>query len=108
MGRTALHLRKGVIACAIALALVVAAFACVGGTDCAIFAIHAYQRTLSPILARSGLVRCRFEPTCSRYAEQAIQRYGVGKGTRLAGSRLLRCNPWGGSGFDPVPDLPGK
>jgi uncharacterized protein len=47
--------------------------------------------------------QCRFTPTCSRYAEEAIRRYGAVMGTLLAGSRILRCNPFGKGGIDPVP-----
>jgi uncharacterized protein len=57
-----------------------------------------YQRAISPALPR----RCKYEPTCSRYAVQAIRRYGVLRGTVLAGWRLLRCNPWSYGGYDPV------
>ncbi|HST55619.1 MAG TPA: membrane protein insertion efficiency factor YidD [Solirubrobacteraceae bacterium] len=57
-----------------------------------------YQRVLSPALPR----RCRYEPTCSRYAVQAVGRYGILKGLVLAGWRLLRCNPWSHGGYDPV------
>ncbi len=61
--------------------------------------IWLYQNTLSPALPKS----CRYEPTCSRYAYTALERYGVFKGTWLAAVRLARCQPWGGSGYDPVP-----
>jgi uncharacterized protein len=57
-----------------------------------------YQRGISPALPR----RCKYEPTCSRYALQAIERYGVLRGMVLAGWRLLRCNPWSHGGYDPV------
>jgi uncharacterized protein len=60
--------------------------------------IFAYQRLISPALPR----RCKYEPTCSRYAVQAIRRYGVLRGTVLAVWRLLRCNPWSYGGYDPV------
>lgn len=46
---------------------------------------------------------CRYQPTCSAYAIEAIARYGAAKGGYLAGRRILRCHPWGGHGFDPVP-----
>jgi putative membrane protein insertion efficiency factor len=46
---------------------------------------------------------CRFTPSCSAYAIQALSRYGAAKGSWLAMKRILRCHPWGGSGFDPVP-----
>jgi putative membrane protein insertion efficiency factor len=58
-----------------------------------------YQRILSPILPSS----CRYTPTCSQYMKEAIQIHGVLKGTYLGVRRILRCHPWGGCGFDPVP-----
>ena len=61
--------------------------------------IRAYQTFLSPLLGPS----CRFTPTCSEYARQAILKHGPFKGLALAIWRILRCNPWGGSGYDPVP-----
>ncbi len=60
--------------------------------------IVAYQRFISPAIPR----RCRYEPTCSRYAVDAIRRYGILRGLVLAGWRLLRCNPWSHGGYDPV------
>jgi uncharacterized protein len=60
--------------------------------------IVVYQRVISPGLPR----RCRYEPTCSRYAVQAIERYGILRGLVLAAWRLLRCNPWSPGGYDPV------
>src|SRR5215831_18171585 len=68
----------------------------------AIAAIDAYRATVSPVLARSGIVRCRFEPTCSEYGREAIARYGSPKGIALAAGRVLRCNPWAKRGIDPV------
>jgi len=61
--------------------------------------IKFYQRAISPLLPPS----CRFTPTCSQYAVEAITKYGIFKGTWLAIKRLLRCHPWGGCGYDPVP-----
>jgi putative membrane protein insertion efficiency factor len=55
--------------------------------------IHIYQRSLSPLAARIG-IRCRFTPTCSRYAEVVIQRDGVLRGGWLAVKRVARCGPW--------------
>jgi len=63
-------------------------------------AIRAYQLTLSPWLGR----QCRFEPTCSAYAAHAIAAHGPLRGSWLALRRIGRCHPWGGSGYDPVPD----
>ena len=64
--------------------------------------IHAYRLLVSPILPRS----CRFEPTCSAYAAEAVRRFGAGTGGWLTLRRLVRCHPWGGAGFDPVPETP--
>jgi len=61
--------------------------------------IRVYQKYLSPLLGPS----CRFHPTCSEYALQAIEVYGVFRGGFLAIKRILKCNPWGGSGADPLP-----
>lgn len=55
--------------------------------------IHGYQRVLSPLAARAGL-RCRFTPTCSRYAETVIERDGVLRGGWKATKRVARCGPW--------------
>ena len=57
-----------------------------------------YQRFISPAIPR----RCKYEPTCSRYAAEAIRGYGVWRGLVLAAWRLLRCNPWSHGGYDPV------
>ena len=62
--------------------------------------IRAYQRLLSPIVGQ----RCKYYPSCSEYAAQAIERFGILRGLVLAGWRLLRCNPWSHGGFDPVED----
>lgn len=64
-----------------------------------ILPIRFYQLVVSPLLGPS----CRFTPTCSEYARQAIIKHGPFKGGWLALRRLLRCHPWGGSGYDPVP-----
>lgn len=58
-----------------------------------------YQRCISPFTPPA----CRFTPTCSEYARQALKKHGPIKGLALAIWRILRCNPWGGSGYDPVP-----
>lgn len=61
--------------------------------------IHGYRYIISPMLPKS----CRYSPTCSAYALEALSRYGVLKGGWIALKRILRCHPWGGSGYDPVP-----
>ena len=61
--------------------------------------IGAYQHVLSPYVPGT----CRYRPTCSHYAQEAIERNGLLRGGWLATRRLLRCQPWGGSGYDPVP-----
>jgi putative membrane protein insertion efficiency factor len=63
-------------------------------------AIKVYQSTIGPALPRGS---CRFEPSCSNYAYQAIERYGAARGAWLALRRLARCQPLGGCGYDPVP-----
>lgn len=65
-----------------------------------ILLIRIYQWVISPILPNS----CRYEPTCSNYAIEAIRRCGVIKGTYLGARRIASCHPWGGSGYDPVPE----
>lgn len=65
----------------------------------AILPIRIYQKIISPLLP--GV--CRYRPTCSEYMAEAIQTYGIVKGLYLGTRRLLRCHPWGGSGYDPVP-----
>ncbi|HVX28449.1 MAG TPA: membrane protein insertion efficiency factor YidD [Parafilimonas sp.] len=61
--------------------------------------IKIYQAIISPILGP----QCRFTPTCSNYALEALKKYGVFKGTWLALKRISKCHPWGGKGYDPVP-----
>jgi putative membrane protein insertion efficiency factor len=65
----------------------------------ALWLIGLYRRVISPALPPA----CRFTPTCSEYGYEAIARYGILAGGRLAVWRVLRCNPFGGSGYDPVP-----
>jgi putative membrane protein insertion efficiency factor len=64
--------------------------------------VLAYQRLISPLLPR----RCKYEPTCSRYAVEAVRELGVLRGGVLAAWRLLRCNPWSHGGYDPVSARP--
>ena len=64
-----------------------------------ILPIRFYQKFISPLTPPS----CRFTPTCSQYAIEALRKHGPFKGTYLAIRRILRCHPWGGHGYDPVP-----
>jgi putative membrane protein insertion efficiency factor len=68
-------------------------------TRAALALLDFYKRFLSPLLPQA----CRFEPTCSLYAREAIARYGLGRGGVLALKRLLRCHPFRPGGLDPVP-----
>lgn len=61
--------------------------------------VYAYKSFISPLTPPS----CRYTPTCSTYMVQAVMKYGIFKGGWLGIKRILRCNPWGGSGYDPVP-----
>jgi putative membrane protein insertion efficiency factor len=63
-------------------------------------AIRFYKLFVSPLLPPA----CRYLPTCSDYAAEAIEKHGALRGTWLAARRLARCHPWGGSGYDPVPE----
>lgn len=63
------------------------------------FALRAYQVVLSPWLGPS----CRFHPSCSRYADEALERHGLLRGGWLSARRLCRCGPWHPGGYDPVP-----
>ena len=64
----------------------------------AVLPIRLYQRLISPVVGS----RCKYYPSCSEYAAQAIGRFGILRGLVLAGWRLLRCNPWSHGGFDPI------
>jgi len=66
----------------------------------AVAPIKLYQRLISPMVGQ----RCKYYPSCSEYAVQAVQRFGILRGLVLAAWRLLRCNPWSHGGFDPVED----
>ena len=71
-----------------------------------VVAIRAYQRVISPLLSVLGRplgMGCRFTPSCSAYALEAVQKRGAGLGASLTVGRVCRCHPWGGSGYDPVP-----
>ncbi len=67
------------------------------------FLLRAYQLTISPLMAPS----CRFHPSCSNYALEALQVHGAAKGSLLAAKRVCRCNPWNYGGHDPVPPADG-
>lgn len=73
---------------------------CTGFSFLLLMPIYFYRMAISPMLPPT----CRFTPTCSSYAVQAIKRHGPFKGLYLAVKRILRCHPWGGSGYDPVPE----
>jgi putative membrane protein insertion efficiency factor len=62
-------------------------------------AVRAYELTIRPIIGAN----CRFYPSCSAYAREAIRTHGAGRGARLAGRRILRCHPWHPGGYDPIP-----
>ena len=64
-----------------------------------IFLVRFYQVVVSPLKPPS----CRYTPTCSQYALEALKKYGAFKGSWLAIKRISSCHPWGGSGYDPVP-----
>ncbi|HEY5558122.1 MAG TPA: membrane protein insertion efficiency factor YidD [Steroidobacteraceae bacterium] len=61
--------------------------------------IHAYRHLLSPMLGSN----CRYHPTCSAYALEAIEKHGAWRGSWLSVRRICRCHPWGAAGYDPVP-----
>ena len=91
-----MRLAATAVACAIAAATVAYA------RPLALGSIHLYQRAGAPIASRIGL-RCRFTPTCSRYAEAAIARDGVVRGGWKAVKRIARCNPWTAAGTRDAP-----
>jgi hypothetical protein len=66
--------------------------------------IKAYRLILSPLLGNN----CRFEPSCSSYALEALEKHGPLYGSWLITRRIIKCNPWGGHGFDPVPTVKNK
>jgi putative membrane protein insertion efficiency factor len=62
--------------------------------------VYIYRGAISPLLPPS----CRYTPTCSRYTIDALKKHGPIRGSYLSAKRILSCNPWGGSGYDPVPE----
>ena len=65
-----------------------------------LFLIRFYQLVISPWFPST----CRYQPTCSHYTKEALKKHGVWEGGKLAIKRIFSCHPWGGSGFDPVPE----
>jgi len=75
----------------------------------AVFLIRVYRVVFAPLKVMFGLQACcRYTPSCSNYTEQAICTHGICRGVCLGASRILRCHPWGGEGFDPVPPAVGR
>ena len=72
-----------------------------------VVSLKAYRMVVSPVLTAVATpmgLGCRYEPSCSKYALEAVQKHGSIRGAVLAFRRVCRCHPWGGCGFDPVPD----
>ncbi|MCP4683618.1 MAG: membrane protein insertion efficiency factor YidD [Desulfobacterales bacterium] len=69
--------------------------------NCVIFVLRFYQAFIGPLLQAN----CRHFPSCSQYTIEAVEKYGVIRGTCLGLKRICRCHPWGTSGYDPVPDI---
>ena len=65
-----------------------------------VFLVRIYQTLISPLTPAT----CRYQPTCSYYTLEALKKHGLIKGGKLAVKRIFSCHPWGGSGYDPVPD----
>ena len=70
-----------------------------------VFLINVYKKYFAVLLMYIFGKGCRFQPSCSQYAKKAIEKYGVFRGALLSAGRLLRCHPFGNTGYDPVPDL---
>ena len=82
----------------------VLAYAAAGVLWLVLLPIYAYRFVISPLLG----VNCRFVPSCSDYAILALKQHGLIRGGWLAASRISRCHPWGGHGYDPCPTPPSK
>lgn len=74
----------------------------VAASEGLVLLVRVYQWTLRPFIG----AHCRFEPSCSQFAVEALRRHGPVRGGALAAGRVLRCNPWTAGGLDPVPDAP--
>jgi putative membrane protein insertion efficiency factor len=70
-----------------------------------ISALKIYKKFISPVLERVFGKACRFTPTCSEYIIVALEKFGTKRGLKLGVKRVLKCHPWGGSGYDPVPNI---
>jgi putative membrane protein insertion efficiency factor len=68
-----------------------------------VFVFKSYKKYISPFFGVLFGKACRFTPSCSQYTIEALEKYGAGRGLALGFRRFLKCHPWGGSGFDPVP-----
>lgn len=66
--------------------------------------VKLYQNLISPLTPAT----CRYQPTCSHYTIEALQKHGLFRGSMLSLKRIFSCHPWGGSGYDPVPDVDNK
>ena len=96
-GESVLHNAPAGIAAAVSCCIAAASRL---GKQLALGLIRFYQACLSPTLFSA----CRYYPSCSAYAYEAVEKWGIWKGVRLSAARLLRCRPWGGFGYDPVPE----
>jgi len=72
-------------------------------TKVLIFILKLYKRFVSPVAEALFGKACRFTPTCSQYTMEALEKFGAKRGLTLGFKRFVKCHPWGGSGYDPVP-----